>query len=525
MSLPFKYTTTFASELAIHEVEEDFISNASGLEDLQSLIPKDIDFKKNIDILGVAFNAAVANLFNKNGDGIDGPTAVAITDHFIHKPTNIEHQRDKVVGHIVGSSLSSYEDNQITEADELINSGKPFNIALSAIVYKSVNPDFASLMEKSTSEESELYHKVSASWELGFNEYDVAVGSESMSEAKIITDAEEKEELIKCLKCYGGTGTTKSGENVYRLIKGDIYPLGIGFTANPAASVEGITMATQELDENILDSEAHLKFQKIQIKTKQKISQTEKDNVQSYNIQNYKQIMEQDILDQFKTVLEESKSSKKLSEEAVANMTKIFHDAIVERSEHWQSEKDQLLGQKEEIEKVAESTAQELEAIKQQLKDTAEELDTIKSESEAQQALELFNSRMSELDELFSLEEEDRSLLAQELQSLESEEAYASYKEKINVLWKHKNKAHQQEQEKALKDKIEAGVQERLASLQSEASAETPSEEQIVEEAIENAEVEDEALANNNGSSTEEETSLREKFSKAFSEDSITIQY
>ena len=38
--------------------------------------------------------------------------------------------------------------------------------------------------------------------------------------------------------------------------------------------------------------------------------------------------MEQEILEQFKEVLEANASSKKLSEEAVANMTKIFHDAI-----------------------------------------------------------------------------------------------------------------------------------------------------------------------------------------------------
>lgn len=524
MSLPFKYTTSFASDLAIHEVREDFISSASDLEDLKSLIPQDIDFKKNIDILGVAFNAAVANLFNKNGDGIDGPTAVAIKDHFMHKPTNIEHQRDKVVGHIVGSSLSSYEENQISESSELLASDQPFNIALSAVVYKSVNPDFASLIEKSTDESSEFHHKVSASWELGFNEYDIAVGSESLSEAKIVTDEGEKENLVKCLKCYGGSGKTEAGESVYRLIKGDIYPLGIGFTANPAASVEGITMATDDLSEDLTASEDDFQFNKLEIKTEQKISQSEKGNVQSYNIHN-KQIMEQEILDQFKNVLEESKSSKKLSEEAVANMTKIFHDAIVERSEKWQSEKDQLLGQKEEISKVAESTAQELETIKQQLQETSEELDSIKSEVEAKKAIDLFNDRMSELDELFSLEEEDRNLLADEVKSLDSEEAYASFKEKMSVLWKHKNKAHQEEQEKALHEKIEAGVQERLASLQSEASEKTPSEEEIIEEAIENAEVEDEALANNNGSSTEEEISLREKFLKAFSEDSITIQY
>jgi len=236
--------------------------------------------------------------------------------------------------------------------------------------------------------------------------------------------------------------------------------------------------------------------------------------------------MEQEILDQFKAVLEESKSSKNLTEEAVANMTKVFHDAILEHSEKWQSEKSQLNSQKEELEKVAESNAKQLEELKEQLASTTEALETIKSEVAAQKALELFNSRMSDLDELFKLEEEDRALLAEDIKNLDSEEAYASYKEKMSVMWKHKCKSHIEEQEKALQEKIEAGVQERLSALQSQASEKTPSEEkEIVEEAIENAEVEDKALANNNGSSTEEELSLREKFLKAFSEDSVTIQY
>jgi hypothetical protein len=35
------------------------------------LVPKDIDYKSNVDLLGVAFNAAVVNKFNRNGDGMD----------------------------------------------------------------------------------------------------------------------------------------------------------------------------------------------------------------------------------------------------------------------------------------------------------------------------------------------------------------------------------------------------------------------------------------------------------------------
>jgi len=55
-----------------------------------------------------------------------------------------------------------------------------------------------------------------------------------------------------------------------------------------------------------------------------------------------------------------------------------------------------------------------------------------------------------------------------------------------------------------------------------------PSEEnnpEYIEEAIENAEVEQEAVANNNGASTEQELSLREKFKQAFNKESVNIKY
>ena len=73
----------------------------------QTVNSKNIDLEKNIDLLAVAFNAAVVNRFNKNGDGIDSETAVAVKDYFVHKPTNIEHDRDKIVGHIVSAGFQN----------------------------------------------------------------------------------------------------------------------------------------------------------------------------------------------------------------------------------------------------------------------------------------------------------------------------------------------------------------------------------------------------------------------------------
>ena len=90
-----------------------------------------------------AFNAAVVNRFNKNDDGIDTETALRIAKLFKHKPTNIEHKKEKVVGHILTAGFSKYGSSEILTPDQLSNYNDPFNIALGAVVYKFVNKDFA----------------------------------------------------------------------------------------------------------------------------------------------------------------------------------------------------------------------------------------------------------------------------------------------------------------------------------------------------------------------------------------------
>lgn len=187
MNLPFKYICKFSETIIASTPESDQIESLASVDSLRDLIPENIDFNKNIDLIGVAFNGAVANMFNKNGDGIDTETALAIKDYFMHKPTNIEHQRKKVVGHIVGTSLSKYGTNELISEEEAGLADEPFNIALSSVIYKTVNPEFAELVQKSMDKDSDLYQKVSASWEIGFNDYAIAVGSKNLKDAVIIS--------------------------------------------------------------------------------------------------------------------------------------------------------------------------------------------------------------------------------------------------------------------------------------------------------------------------------------------------
>ena len=541
----YKYKSIFSSEIQASSISKESsvdVSKAS-LESLKSLMPEGIDLDGNIDLLAVAFNAAVVNVFNKNHDGINTETAKAVSKYFIHKPTNIEHKKQKVVGHIISSGFSKFGTNEILEASDISDSYEPFNIALSALVYKTVNPDFADLLEKSANKDDGMHNVISASWEIGFNDYAIAIGSRNLKEAEIVTDEKQKEDLKKYLKAFDGEGLMDDGTEIYRLVAGDVYPLGIGFTTNPAANVKGVIQLDKKKDEEPEEVAAQEKQEKIEvnfdkflkkiINIKKNSSHTEKTHVISDkpNLNKTVQKMEtQELIDQLKETISAS-SSDKFSEEAVANIVKVVSDAIREKSDVYVQEKADLENQKQEIEAAKIESENKIKELEEKLTASEETLSKIQAEQEEAKKLQLFNDRMSALDEEYELSDEDRKILASEVKTLENaEEAFAGYQEKLQVIFKHKSKSFIEEQEKAFNEKVLAEVEKRIstsqASEQSEQQDETTEEnaEEIVEEVLDQVES-SEDIPSNNGESTEKELSLADKFKSAFTKESITIKY
>ena len=510
MPKQFKYKTTFSDVItASGDIDSPLINiSKASLDSLKAIIPKDVDLDKNIDLMAVAFNAAVVNKFNRNGDGIDSEAAVKILDQFKHKPTNIEHQKQKVVGHIVSASFSRKDDNTIMSSEEAIATEKPFNIALASLIYKSVNPEFANLVENSVDPSSNVYKKVSASWEIGFNDFVLAVGADEIDRCKIIDSEEQIEELKGNLKAFGGDGKLEDGSPIHRLIVGEIYPLGIGFTSNPAADVEGLTVGV-ESEDDIKDEKIEKNISQIHISD----VITKKHTIMDNN----------DILNNLVSALEEKVSNKKFSEEAVATVSKIINDAILEKNQSFVKEKEALESEKAELAKAAEQTAEEIQQLREELNAAKEQVSALELREKEQEAVATFDSRMSLVEDIYELDEQSRKVVANELKTLDSsEESFAQFQEKLQVVLKHQNKEFIEKQQEEFNTKLAEAVEKRIAELNSESS----SEEEVVEEAIDNASAEEEeAVANNNAEVSQEEESLSEKFKKAFSEDNLTINY
>ncbi len=506
-----KYTTTFEFEVKACEEIAGINVTKANIQNLKELIPNSVDLEKNIDLMGVAFNAAVVNEFNKNGDGIDTKTAIESVQQFIHKPTNIEHNKKKIVGHIVNAGFSDYSDSTIlVNIDE--EQDDPFNIALGAVVYKTVDKEFFSTLEKSTNPDNKMHNMVSASWEIGFSEYKIAVGSKNLKGAEIISDPEQVQEMKGMLKAFGGKGATEDGRPVYRLITGKVYPLGIGFTMKPAANVKGVISNEYEKEES--KDEEVSKSNKTQASDLKKINDKISQNLK--NTVNNTKIME---LETLLSELKDSLAEKKFSEEAVAGMTSTFADAIKLKDDEYKASLEATEKEKAEIASAREELQASVESMKEELKTAQERINSFEAEKKAEEAIATFNARMEEIDSTYDLEESDNVFIAEKIKGLDdSEESFASFKKELTVFWASKNKEAKAKQEEAIAARVEAEIEKRLSAT-SQASEEA-TEKVDVEEALENAEATEESLPNNNEAQASK-TTLKEKFAAAFSRDNI----
>jgi len=525
--MAFKYSTILDNvAVACYGIsDERFKVSKASLDELKKLSPK-IDFEDNPDLLGVSSNLADPNMINNNGDGISGATASKIAKRFMNKYLNIEHNKERVVGHITNYSFNRISDNKFLTEEEVGKSLDPVYLSVAGVIYKTVDKKFTSLMLRNSDPKDSFYNSISASWEIGFSNYYLAVGSQSLKDADIITDPKQIEEFAPFLKAKGGSGKLKDGTPVYRLIVGEIYPLGGGFTTNPAAQVNGVvafenapSFHLQEDENKNEEAEATENcIQEVQafLSNKKSNSILERKNVKTINHMDLEKLI---------TELKSALLEKKFGEEAVASMTSHFAEAIKQKDAEYRDSIAAEKAAKDKAEKLYNETVASVESMKAELAKTQEELNKIKEAKAQEEAVARLNARVGELDAAYDLSDEDRKLIIGEVQALEAtEEAFASYKEKFSAVWKHKNKEFIKAQAAEIEKKISEQVEARLKEV-SKASA-TP-EVKVEEQKADVAAALDNATATNKApdSKVAVEQSFREKFAKAFSRENISVSY
>jgi|10_taG_2_1085330.scaffolds.fasta_scaffold00266_7 hypothetical protein len=499
----YKYTTIFSSTLKplVSEEKDKYLAMASLME-VSDFIPN-IDTSQNIDLLPIAFNAAVANRVNKNGDVIDGGTALKVYKNFINKPINIEHNREKIVGTILAAGFSEFgTDKAMTETQAAEMKG-PFNITLGGVIWKVASSELADLIEDSADPTSENYLKISASWELGFTDYHLVILPEdekNIEDGQFVTESKEIELLSSHLRALGGDGKLDNGKNVYRQVVAEVVPLGIGLTETPAAEVKGV--ATEE-------DKKEDKKEEISDDQKNNSSQIETNNV------NISENTMKKTIEKMKDINDES-----LTEMSASTITDFIKSELDKAADQYQQE----MTEKEAALEVATTKSDTLQVEHDQLtdeltkvKDALGELEKANTEREAE---EQFNQRMSGLDEEYVLTDEDREVIASDIKDM-NKDAFTAYTAKLSVLLKDKNKATIAEADALTQLEPLVASEEKEEVKEAIASETETAVKEVVEEALENAEAEQDEVP---VSSEAAEPSIYEKYAKAFGLDQFDIK-
>ena len=511
-----KHTTIFSSVLRplVAEQKDEYLAMAS-LVNIGDFVPE-IDTAKNIDLLPIAFNAAVVNRPNKNGDVIDTTCALSIADHFINKPINIEHNRERIIGTILTAGYSEFGTDNIIDKESLADFNGPFNITLGGVIWRTINEDLADIIEDSADPTSENYLKVSASWELGFTDYKLAVveGDEkTIVNAELIGDEAENFETLKDhLASLGGSGKLDDGRYVYRQVVGDVVPLGIGLTETPAADVVGVVtkneMPIDEEKQSDPDEEKNLKKkepsqnrEEDNASQKQTKAKTKRDTMKITNLK--------DINDESLQVLQASDIASFVEEE------------LQKASENYAAEKSALEDSRKEAQDQIDALSAEAEKRNGELEKVQAELAEMQAEKAAKEAEEKFNQRMTSMDEEYELTDEDREILASDVKDM-TDEDFAAYANKMAVLLSSKNKKvieekQAKEAEAAQTEEVTPKVEEAKVE---EAKASDNEVSDVVEEVLDQAEEESDAIAN---STSTEDPSVYNKYRSAFGLDQFKI--
>ena len=508
--MEFKYNTTFANiqiKPVVSEEKDKYLSLAS-IANLKKFLP-DVDTSKNIDLLPIAFDACVVNRVNKNGDVINSATAAEMVKNFINKPINIEHDRSRVVGCILTANFSKFGNNESLAELDVKDMKEPFYITLGGVMWKIINPQLANLIEESNDPSSENYMKVSASWELGFSDYDLVLldnNNKNLEDAKFITDEGQKDKLSKNLKALGGTGKIDNNTYIYRQVIGDVIPLGIGLTSNPAADVQGV--ATKDND----------KIAIIDVKLKEDESESFSINENNISQNDEITVNQEGVINRIIMKIENINqiTDELLKQVKASSVTDFIQEELKKASEVFVAEKNEKdLAIKATNEKY-EALSTESEKIKEELERVKAALIKFEEEKVAKANEEAFNLRMASFDEEFNLSDEDRQVLATDIKDL-NEESFAAYKNKMAVLMKEKNKAAKKAKEEEMKKAKASEIKEEVkASVSSEQSA-----TEVVDEVLDNSNVEKNSIPNSTATA---DVSLREKYSKAFGFEGFDIK-
>lgn len=547
----YPYKARFQSfAKAIPGSEENKRLAVASLKDLVNIFNKEDIAQKvrdNPQLLFWASNLILLGFANLNGDAIRKEDGFKLAPRFQFGFCDLEHNREDVVGAIYAAGYSLFGSNKVIDEAFARETEAPVQLVIGGYLWRTIVGALCDYIEQASLESSSSYGDVSTSFELLFDGYEVAVANgtnPAIEDARIIDPASAEFKTYKaCLKCNDGTGYDKEGNLVFRILGGDIVPVGAGLVTKPASGLKGVlAIPTVEIPAEATQPVAAVETNSpLFVDILELIAEAGKQTAESIQAMNEALVIatesqEKNIksetlcvsaitipiepmkLTSLKELGEKWADVRKLEtaasivELAEASSREQIADAIAKKSEEWAADQAKAAELHKTVEanrvaaeaKAAEAVAKSAD-LERELVTIRTEMSNLRAAQASALAEEKFGKRMEALNDEFNLDDDDRAILGEEVQLIpaDSEEAFAKFFDKKKKLLREKSKkggkpAIPVKPAKADDDDPDADAKAKLAQAALASVVETPNQETPP------------------NSSTAETVSLRDQFKAAF---------
>lgn len=350
--------------------------------------------------------------FNKNDHYFIPKELFDAKDTVMYQMVDWEHDRNEVVGCIIGYNTSTFDGEDFTAADIEIDENAEFDLQTEIGIWLHRKEDMANEILKRYEED-----KLFVSMECTFEDFDFAI-EDPQGGIAIVARNEETDFLIEHLRRFGGSGKYKNYK-VGIAFRG-INFIGVGIVekpANPRSSV--LDMAASKNIE--LSNEDFIKILEKNIEKNENsdfVGVTD-SAAASNGINIEKGESEMDL----EKLLEETKADLKDSKASISRLEKEKEDIAKEKEEAIKAlaeEKDQIVSEKEELAGTVEELNSKIEEASKEKEDLSKQIEEMSAKLAEIEKAKKEQERKAKIDE-YAVEIEDEELFAM------SDEQFATF--------------------------------------------------------------------------------------------------
>lgn len=303
----------------------------------------------------------VTSSWNKNDDIFSKEEVWAAKNTPEDKPTNLEHDENTIIGHIVSNWSITDDGILIDDNTPVENLPEKFHIVTGSVIYKAyVNPELKDRTAKLIAEIENGSKYVSM--ECMFKGFDYGLINEETGEYKILSRSEDTAFLTKHLRAYGGSGKYEN-HKVGRVLRNITFS-GKGYVDKPANP-----------DSIIFNKENFMSFSKVKNaeNTFSGVSEIRPNNTENNNMSLEKEVAE------LKEKVEAMSDCSSATQEAYAQISEL-KDKIVALENTIQAKDSELALSKTAYDELVATTEAAKKMSEEEMMKKEEEMKKAKSD-------------------------------------------------------------------------------------------------------------------------------------------------